>query len=251
MGPSGRWKEIRSEVGIPGTTESGSVVACKRRTGMRAFGRGKQRHASASLVLLPPTHPLWVAMNTHLLAACEAEIDGFSLSLSDKSAWPIDQTDREEGRWELSINARVEFAARDFVSVVLERWDYTGGFHGQHETRVLNAIATADGWREVELKEFFRAEVDWADCIAGHVSHALQTLRQAQSGDQEPEDTPEASAALVERAAFTFTSEGLCLWFDPSEVGSYAEGTYSPILPYQHFVYLLAPTGAARALPCF
>lgn len=107
---SSGWNVMQTAVAVPGTWNRTSVLEFRNRTGLRVFGPGKIREAAATVMLLPTNHTFWADLNLRLLKQCEDEIKAFGLCWSDSAAWPISRVDREEGRWSMTTDWRVEHA---------------------------------------------------------------------------------------------------------------------------------------------
>ena len=141
----------------------------------------------------------------------------------------------QDCRWD------VVWRTNKLVSLLEFHDTYLGGAHGIHGYRGANFQWASGRLQELQLADFFRPESGWLRHVEGLV---VADLRRQQASWYEES----ATNALAERT-FTFNAQGLQVYYDPYEVGSYAEGTYTVHLPWDRLVPFLPTNGLVRLRP--
>lgn len=221
-----------------------------RSTRLRFLDYGLSKEATVVWPRFLGGDPLLRAVNGWLesaaIARMEPPLEWTRDELEGIWRWPNQGASGEwhwEARWELV------WRTNHLVSLLEHHSSYTGGAHGNYGQRGANFQWIGGRLRELVLPDFFRPDSGWRRTLAKLV---VDDLRRQKASGCEGID-PERAAGFN----FTFDAQGMQFHFDPYEVGSYAEGSFtvhvpweqlSPFLPTNGMVRL-RPTGIRPALP--
>ncbi len=148
--------------------------------------------------------------------------------------------DDPDHRYETTITFEVLHADDRIVSLLFLNYEYSGGAHG-------NCWFAAENyaWRDgklvtLELAQLFDGKSPYIKRLADLCTKDLK--RQHASWPEQMTFTAKSPPI------FNITSAGLRFTFAPYEVGSYAEGTYTVIIPYDQIADLIPPTSPLTPL---
>lgn len=247
------WKTLERNKSVPGLEVPLTVLQNTRASGFKAFRWGHHYHAQAIVDQLPETNHFWIAVNHHLKTLGAGQVADFCPSMSLQSLWNAIQNRAIPINYDLTTKWEIQLATPQIVSVLNWITDYTGGAHGGMEIQTWNALRTDLGWRELTLSELFKTNSNWQPELAKQVTKSLNLERRNRLFDTEaPLGEFEEIVILaedLEQRSFTLGPEGIQFWYAPYEVGSWAEGSYEPIVPYLEINSLLDEQGPTKGLP--
>lgn len=163
--------------------------------------------------------------------------------------------------WEVMINWDYTARAGDIVSLFGTSYEFTGGAHGM--TRFDTYIARSNG-QQVAIESMLEGGLSPAIVIA--MCEALRKVKLERTGSATIYDEPIVCAGpnanvKVDRAKLVLAPSdqpgkfgGFYAYWEPYEVGAYAEGTFEVVIPQEIFSQDLKPefkllfAGAAPAL---
>lgn len=135
------------------------------------------------------------------------------------------------------LDYTVNFANRDFVSLLFSFYEYTGGAHGNTGTAAFN-YDLARG-RLIKLGDLFKPGASYLRVISDYCISELQKL-QVGTGEW---IAGGAGPKLENYGSWNVTPQGLRITFDAYQVASYAEGPQEVIVPYSLLKDLINPDG--------
>lgn len=129
--------------------------------------------------------------------------------------------------WTSESDTTVQGISSDHLSLLTARYSYTGGAHGNTTYVARTYEATPAGPRLVDLAALLLAD---AGARSALVAYVLDQLR-AQDATWVVQDEV-LTLSNDDLALFSLTPQGLQFVFPPYAMGSYAEGTYTVLVPY-------------------
>lgn len=153
--------------------------------------------------------------------------------------------------WEVTIAWKQLAKAGNLVSLEGEIYEFTGGAHGMGTTA--GHIARADTGEELTFQSMFMANRVPSPALTIAICEGLKTEKMARIQSATIYDEPIVCAGpnanvKTDEAAYALapSSEankfgGLYVYYDPYTVGSYAEGSYTLVIPQQVFAEDLKP----------
>jgi len=227
---------------VPTTPDPGAPVADA--DGALAFA-DDTINFSAAIPPGPATDPVLTYLRTDALAyfakyKANARTDAEDRSKQGATAMP----------WEVMIEWKYTAKAGDIVSLVGTAYEFTGGAHGMTYTDT--HIAKADTGEQLTIESMLQSGA-LSPAITIGVCEALKKVKLENIGSATIYDEPIVCAGAntnikVEEAKFALAPSteanklgGLFVYYDPYEVGSYAEGSYPMTLPSEVFAEDLRP----------
>ena len=125
--------------------------------------------------------------------------------------------------WSHHDSATIHYLSTDLISVRGSNWHFTGGAHGNSYDFNLNYWWRNGKAKELELSDLFDSRKNWRVKVGRYIRQDLKK----QGASWPPKTDPEA----VE-TTFTFSPSGVEFHYPPYAVGSYAEGYYRVLVPY-------------------
>jgi hypothetical protein len=144
--------------------------------------------------------------------------------------------------WETIVTAHVAGHAPDFLSLRLDTYSYTGGAHGNHLTQCHSFLWRDGLMHRVKLADFFRADSDWKSRACGVL---LADLKRQKA---EWPMGGEVNGFKADHFKFTVSPGGFEFYFDPYEVGSYAQGRFVVKVPFAEVKDILNLDSPAKVL---
>ncbi|MEJ2292381.1 MAG: DUF3298 domain-containing protein, partial [Deinococcales bacterium] len=144
--------------------------------------------------------------------------------------------------WELVSSTRIEGMAGSYVSVLSQRYAYTGGAHGNHSFSAHSWELGAPGPRELTLSDLFRPGAPYLARLGPLVLADLRSQDATWVVDGQVTGLTAQDLAL-----FSLRPQGLAFTFPPYAMGPYAQGTFTVVVPYDRVLDLALPGGAIRA----
>lgn len=211
-------RTLEGTIDLSGTTHSFAA----HRTAQYAYLNYQLGSVQASLAL-PDFHggtwqaidePLWQAETGYLRSfASEGRTDYIAAMV-----WH---------GWFSHSDTTVQGVSDDHLSLLSARSTYTGGAHGNLTYVARTYVATPAGPRPVELAALLSAEPSARAALVDHVLAALRAQDATWVVQGEVDTLSEQDLSL-----FSLTPQGLQFVFPPYAMGSYAEGTYTVLVPY-------------------
>jgi len=174
--------------------------------------------------------PFYTALNAMLLKEAK-DAQAASVAEFEKSMRDLD----DSASWSRSTNIDVVYADANLVSLNYERYEFTGGAHGN--IAYDSAIYT---WRDNTLVELDVKK----DLLRGNSRSAIAALLVQDLKRQKAGWTDNAKDMKLTEMVINPTNAGLVFTFGPYEVDCYAAGTYTVMLPYKSLAGLIKPDGA-------
>jgi len=142
---------------------------------------------------------------------------------------------------DLTISYTVVLAQDDLVSIDFEVGTYSqGAAHPNSYSETLN-FDLKNG-KALKLADLFKPGAKYLQAIANYCIADLK--KQAAEKGLSPEEIDKGAAAKADNyLGWTITKKGLGIEFDPYQVGPYAAGPQSVIVPYSNLKDLINPDG--------
>jgi hypothetical protein len=147
----------------------------------------------------------------------------------------------------------MRLATDDVQSAVFTISRYEHGMaHASYELRVVNYDAKAG--RELALADLFRPGSGYLQKISAGAVARLRMINREYDEEQptflgDPEYVENASATAKNYRNWTLTPRGLAVTFEPYQVGPFAAGSPSVLIPYSELKDVLKPGGPLASLP--
>ncbi|MDQ7089750.1 MAG: DUF3298 and DUF4163 domain-containing protein [Methylococcales bacterium] len=130
----------------------------------------------------------------------------------------------------LTISYQVEFINQHLISVLFNYSSYTGGAHGIYSTYTLNYDLKNN--KVLALPDLFKKGANFLPIIS---KQSIAQILAKQGGASSEWVEEGASAHLQNFTHWNITPKGLLFSFDPYQVASYAEGSFTTVIPYSVF----------------
>lgn len=143
--------------------------------------------------------------------------------------------------WTTQSNIEIRYASENLVSLLENVWTYTGGAHGNYGFAGHTFLRDSDEVEVLEFSDLFIQDADLSS-IAKFVEDDL--IKQEASFIPENFDVQQ----LTDLSAFTLSPKGITFHFGPYAVGSYAEGAYEVLVPFEEVRDILRPEIASEFL---
>jgi len=142
---------------------------------------------------------------------------------------------------DLTISYTVVLAQDDLVSIDFEVGTYSqGAAHPNSYSETLN-FDLKNG-KALKLADLFKPGAKYLQAIANYCIADLK--KQASEKGLTPEEIEKGAAAKADNyLGWTITKKGLGIEFDPYQVGPYAAGPQSVIVPYSNLKDIINPDG--------
>ncbi len=130
--------------------------------------------------------------------------------------------------WQKEIDYSIKYYSETLVSILETVSEYTGGAHGNLTYRSFNYHITQDKPVPVKLTDLIVPEERGMAVLS---ENCLQQLRK--KGASEVTGGRIRQFRPEDLSAFTLNPAGITIYFAPYSVASYAEGTFTVLIPYQ------------------
>jgi len=121
------------------------------------------------------------------------------------------------------VNVSAEYLGPQWISLIFESYQYTGGAHGNSYYRCRNLQKINGDWKELELQNILRNPAR-LEALQIRVMELLEEEGASWVDEHEP------GKSFLKH--FTLTPLGISFFFQPYEVGAYAEGSYKVFIPW-------------------
>ncbi len=145
---------------------------------------------------------------------------------------------------DLSGGYTVAFANDDLISIEYDIGGYSAGAaHGNSSSSVLNYDVKAG--KVLKLADLFKPGAKYLQAISAYCLNDLKK-QSKKNGDSLPDDMIKSGAGPDARnfQSWTITKKGLDFTFDAYQVGPYAAGPQSVVVPYSVLKELINPDGS-------
>jgi len=131
----------------------------------------------------------------------------------------------------LEINYSIEHLDDDFVSIKFWRSEYTGGVHPNSWSFTLNYDLKNE--KALALSDLFKKDSNFLEVIS---SNSITQTKKKQGENYDPDWVKQGAGEKIKNfGSWNITKKGLKFTFDAYQVGSYAEGAYESLVPYEKF----------------
>ncbi len=145
--------------------------------------------------------------------------------------------------WEHFSDVTVRHYSSSLISMVNEAYRYTGGAHGMTYYTTMNWVVGKNGATEFTIDQMFKKGTEWRKTISDYV---IRDLRARGASSVVSGEVRDVSVESMNR--FTVSPAGIDLIFGPYEMGCYAEGTWTVLVPWSACKGLIDPTGPVAAI---
>lgn len=146
----------------------------------------------------------------------------------------------------IDISYNIEYADNDLISVSFLESNFTGGVHPNYN--YFTITYDLRNGKELKLSELFQPGAKYLQAISAYAVKDLQS-RKAPDSDENmglaQDMFAEGATAKAENyQSWNITKKGLMFTFDPYQVGPYADGSQTVIVPYDKLRDIAKPDGA-------
>jgi len=173
----------------------------------------------------------------------------FRIWLGWDDLWSIISYGSATDEWERHDEWRLTFHSNSLVSLLCDKWYYTGSAHPNYG--IDSRVYWWNGHEAVlvQLSDFFVPERGWQSKLAKLCNQELGIQRSLRwnGNERKPEDL-EPGVDVDDLEIFTIHQDGFRFHFSPYSIGSYAEGSYEAHVPFEKIEDLLTIIGPGAAL---
>jgi hypothetical protein len=145
----------------------------------------------------------------------------------------------------LEISYNVEYADNDLISVSFLESNFTGGAHPNYN--YFTITYDLKNGKELKLAELFKPGVKYLEAVSAYAVKDLQSRKMPDSDENmglAQDLFAEGATAKAENYQnWNITKKGLMFTFDPYQVGPYAAGSHTVIVPYARLREIANPGG--------
>jgi hypothetical protein len=146
----------------------------------------------------------------------------------------------------MDIGYNIEYADNDLISVSFLQGNFTGGAHPNYN--YFTITYDLKNGREVKLSELFKPGANYVEAVSAYAINDLQSRKMPDSDENmglAQDVFAEGAAAKAENYQnWNLTKKGLMFTFDPYQVGPYAYGSQTVIVPYAKLKEIANSNGA-------
>jgi hypothetical protein len=186
-------------------------------------------------------YPHFFLDNAALNSDLNATMDEFASHELESFSEEIEEFAEEYGEeWSMYTDYTIEYVSGSLISILLSRYEYTGGAHPNSYVSALNYKTTSTGFVNFDLRDLFEKGFNYID--------VLSDLCIADLKKQGASFVVEGSVDAISEDLFTFsiTPKALQFHFAPYIVGCYAEGMYTVSLPYAQIQHIVDTEGVLK-----
>lgn len=183
--------------------------------------------------------PLNKAVNTDLQRATDSHRADFAKLLAEILKGDSGKNLTWYGTW----HAQLTHYSPELVSILVYHDTWVGGFHNNDGRLGMTYLQRNGRIRQLELANLFNPKAPWLKHISDYCARDLKH-QDADHFQQGGRTSLEAS----ELQKFTLAPDGLTIYFDPYEIGSYSEGAFAVTIPWKELRPLLADSAPLKAL---
>jgi hypothetical protein len=146
----------------------------------------------------------------------------------------------------IDIGYNIEYADDDLISVSFLEGNFTGGAHPNYG--YFTITYDLKNGREVKLSELFQPGAKYLEAVSAYATKDLQSRKMPDSDENlglAQDSFAEGATAKAENYQnWNITKKGLMFTFDPYQVGPYAAGSQTVIVPYANLKEIARPGGS-------
>jgi hypothetical protein len=146
----------------------------------------------------------------------------------------------------MDIGYNIEYADNDLISVSFLQGNFTGGVHPNYN--YFTITYDLKNGREVKLSELFKPGAKYLEAVSAYAINDLQSRKMPDSDENmglAQDLFAEGATAKAENYQnWNITRKGLMFTFDPYQVGPYAYGSQTVIVPYAKLKEIANASGA-------
>jgi hypothetical protein len=146
----------------------------------------------------------------------------------------------------IEISYNIEYADNDLISVSFLEGNFTGGAHPNYN--YFTITYDLRNGKELKLSELFKPGARYLQTVSAYAIQDLKSRKMPDSNENLglAQDVFEdgATAKAENYQSWNITKKGLMFTFDPYQVGPYAAGSQTVIVPYAKLRDLAKPDGA-------
>lgn len=146
----------------------------------------------------------------------------------------------------MDIGYNIEYADNDLISVSFLQGNFTGGVHPNYN--YFTITYDLKNGREIKLSQLFKPGSKYLEAVSAYAIKDLQGRKMPDSDENmglAQDVFAEGATAKAENyQSWNITKKGLMFTFDPYQVGPYAYGSHTVIVPYARLKELANPDGA-------
>jgi hypothetical protein len=145
----------------------------------------------------------------------------------------------------IEISYNVEYADNDLISVSFLESNFTGGAHPNYN--YFTITYDLKNGKELKLSELFKPGAPYLQAVSAYATKDLQSRKMPDSDESLGlaqdlfEDGAKPTAENYQ--SWNITRKGLMFTFDPYQVGPYAAGSQTVIVPYAKLKEISRPDG--------
>jgi hypothetical protein len=134
----------------------------------------------------------------------------------------------------IDIGYNIEYADNDLISVSFLEGNFTGGAHPNYN--YFTITYDLKNGRELKLSELFKPGAKYLEAVSAYATKDLQSRKMPDSNENmglaQDLFADGATAKAENYQNWNITKKGLMFTFDPYQVGPYAAGSQTVIVPY-------------------
>ena len=146
----------------------------------------------------------------------------------------------------MDIGYNIEYADNDLISVSFLEGNFTGGAHPNYGYFTITYDLKTG--RELKLSELFKPSAKYLEAVSAYAIKDLQGRKMPDSDENmglAQDIFAEGATAKAENYQnWNLTKKGLMITFDPYQVGPYAAGSQTVIVPYERLKEMAKADGA-------
>jgi Protein of unknown function (DUF3298)/Deacetylase PdaC len=146
----------------------------------------------------------------------------------------------------MDIGYNVEYADNDLISVSFLEGNFTGGAHPNYS--YFTITYDLKNGREVKLAELFKPGANYLEAVSAYATKDLQGRKVPDSDENmglaQDIFADGATPKAENYQNWNITKKGLMITFDPYQVGPYAAGSQTVIVPYARLKEIAKSGGA-------
>lgn len=206
--------------------------------------RAKRLDLSAEYPELTGGGPNAPAFNQLVKARVNASLADFKKEILSMSAEDLKTLPAGTNNY-MDIGYNVEYADDALISVSFLEDTFAGGVHpNQNYFTVTYDLKQG---RELKLSDLFRPGAKYLEAVAAYATRDLQSRKDPDSGENlglaQDIFADGAKPTAENYSRWNITKKGLMFTFDPYQVGAYAYGPQTVIIPYAKLREIARPDG--------
>jgi Protein of unknown function (DUF3298)/Deacetylase PdaC len=146
----------------------------------------------------------------------------------------------------MDIGYNIEYADNDLISVSFLEGNFTGGVHPNYG--YFTITYDLKNGREIKLSELFKPGAKYLEAVSAYAVKDLQSRKMPDSDENlglaQDIFADGATAKAENYQNWNLTKKGLMITFDPYQVGPYAAGSQTVIVPYAKLKEMAKADGA-------